>query len=351
MGYVMLTSFGILFGFLFGFFLKRSHYCIAGGLRDITLEKNISGLISVLLIIFIQAGIFFSLIKLGIMPAADYPNYSLIAMIIGGFVFGIGAVASSGCISTALVKVGDGRITGLITMLSFIITVSSVNNGLLSNITAPLQNMTVHQDTMAQTLQPFAIYIILAILVITFIAMSSTLKKNKPSFNVPYNYTGLRNIIFERRLDTLWAAVIIGIVAGFAFLSNYLAHDYGGFSITGPLSSWLTFLTSNGMSISWGMYFTVGIVLGSFVCSLGNGEFKLQGSDGKTLFKAFIGGILMGFGAGLAKGCLVSNGLVYTAMFSIQGWIALVSIFFGITCSSLLMFQIIPSHHLSYTNR
>lgn len=83
------------------------------------------------------------------MPAADYPNYSLLAMIIGGFVFGIGAVASSGCISTALVKVGDGRITGLITMLSFIITVSSVNNGLLSNITAPLQNMTVHQDTMA----------------------------------------------------------------------------------------------------------------------------------------------------------------------------------------------------------
>lgn len=99
------------------------------------------------------------------------------------------------------------------------------------------------------------------------------------------------------------------------------------------------------------MYFTVGIVLGSFVCSLGNGEFKLQGSDGKTLFKAFIGGILMGFGAGLAKGCLVSNGLVYTAMFSIQGWIVLISIFFGITCSSLLMFQIIPSHHLSYVNR
>ena len=56
---------GLIFGFLFGFLLKRSHYCIAGGLRDVYLQKNITGLLAVFLIIFPQSLILFILLQMG----------------------------------------------------------------------------------------------------------------------------------------------------------------------------------------------------------------------------------------------------------------------------------------------
>ena len=45
-----------------------------------------------------------------------------------------------------------------------------------------------------------------------------------------------------------------------------------------------------------------------------------------NLISSIVAGGLMGVGTGLSKGTLTSNGLVYTALFSVQGWLALVFI-------------------------
>lgn len=48
-----------------------------------------------------------------------------------------------------------------------------------------------------------------------------------------------------------------------------------------------------------------------------------------NLISSIVAGVLMGVGTGLSKRTLTSNGLVYTALFSVQGWLALVFIIIG----------------------
>lgn len=48
----------------------------------------------------------------------------------------------------------------------------------------------------------------------------------------------------------------------------------------------------------------------------------------------------MGFGASIAGGCSIGNGLVMTAMMTWQGWIGLVFMILGVwTASGLCMFD------------
>lgn len=46
----------------------------------------------------------------------------------------------------------------------------------------------------------------------------------------------------------------------------------------------------------------------------------------------------MGFGASVAGGCSIGNGLVETAMFSWKGWVALASMILGTWFMSYFMF-------------
>lgn len=331
---------GLIFGFLFGFLLKRSHYCIAGGLRDVYLQKNICGLLAVFLIIFPQSLILFILLQIRVLPKPEYPDYSLIAMIMGSIIFGAGTVFASGCMSGTLVKVGDGRFTGLIALLSFALFVVSSNNGLLANLTSPLQNISIKSDSFVANLSFQPLLLIIPILVIILGISIYYLNHKYKNVHLPSQFNGIRYWLFEKEMPTLLAAFLIGITAGFAFLFNFWSHSFGGFAITGPVSSWLSLIIGGGVQLNWGMYFIIGIILGSFICSLGKNEFRFQGSDGKTLLKAFIGGALMGIGASLAKGCLVSNGLVYTAMLSVQGWIGLIFIILGNWITTFFMYKL-----------
>jgi len=48
---------------------------------------------------------------------------------------------------------------------------------------------------------------------------------------------------------------------------------------------------------------------------------------------------MMGFGASLAAGCTIGNGLVQTALFSWQGWISLFFIMVGVWIASYFVFK------------
>lgn len=77
------------------------------------------------------------------------------------------------------------------------------------------------------------------------------------------------------------------------------------------------------------MYFTVGITIGAFLVVLVKRQFQRRPLTIINLISSIVAGVLMGVGTGLSKGTLTSNGLVYTALFSVQGWLALVFIIIG----------------------
>ena len=52
-----------------------------------------------------------------------------------------------------------------------------------------------------------------------------------------------------------------------------------------------------------------------------------------------MGGALMGIGASLAGGCSIGNGLVETALFSWQGWVALPLMVLGTWASAHYLYM------------
>lgn len=62
------------------------------------------------------------------------------------------------------------------------------------------------------------------------------------------------------------------------------------------------------------------------------------------LIGAIFWGILMGLGAGLSKGTFTSNGLVYTAILSTQGWLALLFTIIGCWSASFVLYIVKKSN-------
>lgn len=330
---------GLISGFLFGFLLKRSRICIAGGLRDVYMEKKNTGLIVVLLIITAQSFIYFSLVAQGLINGPKAGQFSLVATVIGGLLFGLGAVISNGCITSSLIKAGDGRLAGLLSILSFMIFTSATRQGFLAPLSGALKKLVIVPDTLAVSLTVSPVIIAaIAFIIVAFWALSDK-RAEKPAFTLPAEYTGARHLFFEKIWDRRVTALIIGIVAGFSYLlARVTTGNASGWGITTPLFTWFQVVSSTG-KLTWGSFFVLGIVLGSFVCTKGSKEFSFQGADGKTLVCAFIGGILMSFGAVTGGGCMVGHGLAGTARLSVQSWVGLISIIAGIWTGVRLLYS------------
>ena len=106
---------------------------------------------------------------------------------------------------------------------------------------------------------------------------------------------------------------------------------------------------SNGILADVGVILDIGIVVGAFLAFLMAGRFKLNlqfNSKNAMLFG--LGGLLMGFGSRLAKGCNI--GALYSSLpnFSISGWVFLVAISLG-AVAGLKIFKgsscLIPPRH------
>lgn len=82
--------------------------------------------------------------------------------------------------------------------------------------------------------------------------------------------------------------------------------------------------------------FIPGIIIGSFITTIISKEFTIVKPNKKALLHTLIGSALMGVGAIWGQGCLVGNGLVGTAQFSVKSWYSLMFIIIGIWSSSYI---------------
>ena len=86
------------------------------------------------------------------------------------------------------------------------------------------------------------------------------------------------------------------------------------------------------------MFLVLGIFIGSFIAAKASREFRVRAADASTTLRSAGGGVLMGFGASIAGGCSIGNGLVMTAMMTWQGWIGLVFMILGVWCASWVLY-------------
>ena len=120
----------MLIGLGFGYVLQRTRFCFTAALRDPSLTGSVS-LSKAVIIAFLISSVLYAALHIGStgfdLQALDISGLpgnikdAGIHTLLGGFIFGIGAVIAGGCASGTLMRMGEGFTQQWIVIIFFII--------------------------------------------------------------------------------------------------------------------------------------------------------------------------------------------------------------------------------------
>ena len=321
---------GLLIGFALGFVMQRGRFCMAGGLRDIYMEKDYRMFIALMIAITIQSIGLFAFVELGWvkLPSGTFP---WLATIIGGLIFGAGMAFAGTCSTGAYYRAAEGLWGSILAVVGFMLSSYLIRLPEIKNAVSPVTSVKYSVGTIDQTFNISPWICVLALTVITGTLVWRYLQR--PKVFIPQlkaKKTGLAHLLLEARWHPFVTALIIGVIALLAWVSSLATGRVGGLGISGPSAQFVDLLlTGNQAFFKWPGLLLIGIVLGSFVAAKGRAEFRFRYPGHTVISKSLFGGFLMGIGSGLAGGCLLGNALVGTAYMSWQGWLFIPMILLG----------------------
>lgn len=327
-------------GILLGFVLQRTRFCMTGGFRDMYLSKNYRMFYAFLIAITIQSIGVLSLMELGYV-SNPYEDFSVVATVIGSFIFGLGIILASGCATGTWYRAGEGLIGSWIALGMYMLSAAMMKYGALNGFQQSIEQYGRINENFAAELGISVWWLVALLVFVTAYGVKRILAK-RPKIAVaglPPKYSGLRHFLFEKRYHPFSAAVVIGVIALVAWLASESTGRVGGLGITTPSADIIYFLTTdNTAKLNWGVFLVIGIFIGSYVAAKGSNEFRWRLPDLKTLYHSTLGGLAMGIGASLAGGCTIGNGLTATAVMSSKGWISLAFTILGTWAMSYVIF-------------
>ncbi len=330
---------GLLCGVLLGFVMQRGRFCLTGGFRDMYIAKDNRMFYALLVAIAVQAVGVYALISAGVFEYSA-GVFSPIAVIIGAFIFGIGIILAGGCATGTWYRAGEGLIGSWIALATYMLMAAMMRTGPFAGVTEKFTGVQFENNSMAATfnVSPWVLIIPFVVLVATIVYT----QLKKPKVKIPSlkpKKTGLAHILFEKRWNPFVTALLIGIIATLAWPLSAATGRIFGLGITTPSANILQFLVTGDVAfINWGVYLVLGVFLGALFAAKMSGEFRFRMPDVKTGINSAGGGLLMGFGASLAGGCSIGNGLVMTAMMTWSGWVALLFMILGTWTASYFVF-------------
>ena len=337
MTFMILT--GLLVGALLGFVLQRGRWCLTGGFRDMYIAKDNRMFYALLLAITVQSVIVYALIAAGKVQFTA-GTFSLVAIISGAFVFGIGIILAGGCATGTWYRAGEGLIGSWAALGFYMLTAAMMKMGVLAGVTTSVSSVGVVNNSMAETLHVNT-WILIAVLVLVVSVVLINYAR-RPKVKIPQlkpKKSGLAHILFEKRWSPFVTAVLVGLIAAIAWPVSEATGRMFGLGVTVPTANILQYaVTGDNQFLNWGMFLVLGLFIGSFIAAKASGEFRWRVPNAKTMVTSSAGGVLMGIGASLAGGCSIGNGLVMTAMMTWQGWIALVFMILGVWVASYFVF-------------
>lgn len=136
----------------------------------------------------------------------------------------------------------------------------------------------------------------------------------------------------------------LGVSTAYARLAGMIARQFS----KGHVDS-LQLYQENKPKVEWEVMLAFGIVLGAFLAAWSGGELTTSWvpalwaerfGDSVTLRLgiAFVGGVVMAFGARLAGGCTSGHGISGALQLSVGSWIALICFFAGGVFTAMLIF-------------
>ncbi len=326
----MLALIGFSGGVVLGLAARIGRFCTLGAIEDYLYQGNSIRLRMWVLAIGIAGLGGFTLVALG---ALD-PNQTIYHIapwspafgIVGGLLFGYGMSLAGNCGFGALARFGGGDLRSFVIILVMGISAYIMLSGPLANLrlsVLSLTEITTQSKSYPQVISAVtglsSIWIGLIVsALITLIALWSSEFREAPKSIFWGTLVGLA--IASGWAGTQWVAN-----TGF---SNSAVNSH---TFTAPLGETLLFLmTSSGGGLTFGVGSVSGVLTGAFVGSLFKGHFRWEAcEDPRELKRQVLGAILMGFGAVLALGCTIGQGISAFSLLTLNAPIVFASIFAG----------------------
>ncbi len=309
---------GLVLGLVFGGAAQVSKFCLRQAVAGHTPENRGSA-----------AAVWLSALATGLIGVALAQNAGLIslgdhrftsssipiiAIFIGGALFGAGMIMTRGCVSRLTVLAGTGNTRALLVLLVFAITAHAVMKGVLAPVRTSLGSLTVDLPFALMSDLPLVFPVFVAMVVIALIAL------------VRSSQVKLSNLLLGAVIGLV--AVASWIVTSTLLFDAFDPQPVQAIAFTLPWADSLFWvLAATAIPAGFGVGFVGGVLAGSLLSALMRKEWRLEGfSSGKQTVQYLVGGILMGIGGPLTGGCTIGAGLAGGSTGSIAALLALVAI-------------------------
>lgn len=326
----LLALIGLGGGIILGLAARLGRFCTLGAIEDFLYQGSDVRLRMWLLAIGSAGFGSFTMVGLGLLDPAQ-SIYHLAPLspalgIIGGLLFGYGMSLAGNCGFGALARFGGGDLRSFVIVLVMGISAYAM----LSGPFAQLRLMALELTEIPSDIRsyPEILSALTGLSVVPFGLLISA------------GIAGLA--LWSKEFLNTPKAIIWGLLVGLAIISGWVGTQWvanNGFSdtnvnshtFTSPLGETILFLmTSSGGGLTFGVGSVFGVLAGAFTGSLIKGHFRWEAcEDPRELKRQVLGGVLMGFGAVLAMGCTIGQGISAFSLLTLNAPLVFVSIFAG----------------------
>lgn len=326
---VVLALIGLFGGVLLGLAARMGRFCSLGAIEDALYAGDWRRLRMWSLAIGVGIIFTYGAAAAGIadIGASVYlaQGWNPLASVLGGLVFGYGMALAGNCGYGALARVGGGDFRSFV----IVITIGVAAYVALSGPLAALRVAVFPSVPAASTpgfaqaiggatgLAPGAVAVAIGLVLIA-VALADRSFRTSPSFVIWSVVVGLA--IVSGWLGTT-------LVAHHGFAANpIISHTFAS-----PVGETLLYLmTASGRTLSFAVGSVSGVLAGAFAGSLIKGHFRWEAcEDPRELRRQIIGAVLMGFGAVVAVGCTVGQGLSAFSVLAFSAPVTAAAIFAG----------------------
>ncbi|OAB55192.1 hypothetical protein AY600_07260 [Phormidium willei BDU 130791] len=337
----LLIAGALIVGVAFGLLARASGFCLRSALMEFRLRRpGLRALAWAAALLTAVAGTQV-LARQGLVDLGDSlylaPRVNLLALTLGGLLFGLGLVLARGCGARHLVLAAGGNLRSWVVLAALALVAYASLRGILAPLRLWLEGLvslpveSAGGQAVPQLLAGLGGLMAadLTLLVVGLLAVGL----------LPVLLQGLRR---EGWRAAAWGQVLAGIGIGLLiplgwYVTGVLAADdfdpvpLESLSFTAPVGDSLQYLmTYTGAALDFGIVAVGGTLLGAALWAGPRREVRLEGFTAPgQLLRYLAGAALMGLGGVLALGCTVGAGLSGVSTLSLGSMIALGAIALG----------------------
>ncbi|MDF3414083.1 YeeE/YedE family protein [Sulfitobacter sp. M57] len=252
----------------------------------------------------------------------------VLAIAIGGLMFGAGMVLTRGCVSRLTVLSGSGNLRAAVVLLVFAVVAHMTLKGVLVPLRTTLGAVTVNMGEYV-TLAALPGGALLWTGILALAALSLAIRSGN----------GVGMLVLAALIGLLVPAAWVG--TGFVLFDDFDPIAMQSLSFTSPAADTLFWgIASTSIAPGFGTGLVGGVLLGALAASLIFGGFQWQSFESPRQTGRYVSGAaLMGVGGVLAGGCTLGAGLSGVPTLSVAALLAIAMIALGAKAAQAILNQ------------